>query len=86
MIDGQVLPAHPFDPAASALSDGIPLMIGGTKYRVRDLPGARRRRVEPHLSEEELRKRIAAVAGDATDGLLAYYKRRDPPTRRRPIC
>jgi para-nitrobenzyl esterase len=30
------------------------------------------------LSEEELQKRTAAVAGEATDDLLAYYKRRDP--------
>ena len=31
VIDGHVLPAQPFDPAATALSDDIPLMIGGTK-------------------------------------------------------
>ena len=31
VIDGGVLPGQPFDPAAPALSDDIPLMIGGTK-------------------------------------------------------
>ena len=31
VIDGSVLPGQPFDPAAPALSDDIPLMIGGTK-------------------------------------------------------
>src|SRR5476649_1056275 len=31
VIDGRVLPAQPYDPAATALSDDIPLMIGGTR-------------------------------------------------------
>ena len=31
MIDGSVLPAHPFDPAAPAVSDDIPILVGGTK-------------------------------------------------------
>jgi para-nitrobenzyl esterase len=78
VIDGQVLPAHPFDPAASALSDDIPLLIGGTKdeYAIYLAPDdAVWNRT---LGEEEMRKRIAAVAGDAADGLVPYYKRRDP--------
>jgi len=29
------------------------------------------------ITEDELRKRIASVADDATDSLLTYYKRRD---------
>ena len=29
--DGRVLPAHPFDPSAPALSDDVPIMVGGTK-------------------------------------------------------
>jgi para-nitrobenzyl esterase len=31
VIDGSVLPAHPFDPGAPSLSDDIPILIGGTK-------------------------------------------------------
>src|SRR5215475_2842731 len=30
VIDGDVLPAHPFDPAAPAISDEIPVMVGDT--------------------------------------------------------
>ena len=30
------------------------------------------------VTEDDLRKRIAAVAGGAADELLAYYERRDP--------
>jgi para-nitrobenzyl esterase len=78
VIDGQVLPAHPFDPAASALSDEIPLMIGGTKSEFAIYLAPDDAVWNRTLSEEEMRKRIAAVAGDAADGLVAYYKRRDP--------
>jgi para-nitrobenzyl esterase len=72
-----VLPAHPFDPAAPSVSDDVPIMIGGTKdessiFLAPDDAVWKRR-----VTEDDLRKRIAAVAGDATDALLTYYKRRD---------
>jgi para-nitrobenzyl esterase len=76
-IDGQVLPAHPFDPAATALSDDIPVMMGGTKDESAIFLAPDDAVWNRTLSEEELRKRIATVAGDATDSLVAYYKRRD---------
>jgi para-nitrobenzyl esterase len=77
VIDGNVLPAHPFDPAAPSVSDDVPIMIGGTKdessiFLAPDDAVWKRR-----VTEDDLRKRIAAVAGDATDALLTYYKRRD---------
>ena len=48
VIDGRVLPGQPFDPAAPAVSDDVPILIGGTKDEIVDLPRARRRGVEPH--------------------------------------
>jgi para-nitrobenzyl esterase len=78
VIDGQVLPAHPFDPAASALSDDVPIMLGGTKDESAIFLAPDDAIWNRTLSEEELRKRAAAVTGDAADDLLAYYKRRDP--------
>jgi para-nitrobenzyl esterase len=78
VIDGDLLPAHPFDPAAPALSDGIPVMVGDTKderaifFAPDDLVWNRK------IGEDELRKRVTAVAGDAADTALAYYNRRDP--------
>jgi para-nitrobenzyl esterase len=78
VIDGQVLPAHPFDPAASALSDDVPVMIGGTKDESAIFLAPDDAVWNRTLGEEELHKRIAAVAGDAAASLLAYYKRRDP--------
>ena len=78
MIDGNVLPAHPFDPAAPAVSDDVPIMIGGTKDESAIFLAPDDAVWNRTVTEDDLRKRIAAVAGDATDELLAYYKRRDP--------
>jgi para-nitrobenzyl esterase len=77
VIDGQLLPAHPFDPAATALSDDVPVMMGGTKDESAIFLAPDDAVWNRTLSEEELHKRIAAVAGEATDSLVAYYKRRD---------
>ncbi len=78
VIDGRVLPAHPFDPAAPALSDDVPVMVGGTKDETAIFFAPDDAVWNRTVSEDELGKRVAAVAGDAADNLLAYYKRRDP--------
>jgi para-nitrobenzyl esterase len=77
VIDGSVLPAHPFDPAAPAVSDHVPIMIGGTKDESAIFLAPDDAVWNRSITEDDLRKRIAAVAGDATDALLTYYKRRD---------
>src|SRR5262249_31608225 len=41
VVDGQVLPGGPFDPAAPVLSAGIPLLIGSTEFEVNFFPGAK---------------------------------------------
>jgi para-nitrobenzyl esterase len=78
VIDGKVLPAHPFEPAASALSADIPLMLGGTKDESAIFLAPEDAVWNRTLGEDELRRRTAAVAGDVTDGLLAYYKGQAP--------
>ena len=78
VIDGKVLPAHPFDPAAPALSDDVPILIGGTKDESASFLAPDDAVWNRTVTEDELRKRIAAVAGDAAENLLAYYKKNDP--------
>jgi para-nitrobenzyl esterase len=78
VIDGKVLPAQPFDPAASALSDDVPLMIGGTKDESAIFLAPDDAVWNRTLGADELRKRVAAIAGDSADELVTYYKRRDP--------
>jgi len=78
VIDGSLLPQQPFDPGAPAVSDDVPLMIGDTKDESAIFLAPDDAVWNRTISEEDLHKRVAAVAGDAADSLLAYYKRRDP--------
>jgi para-nitrobenzyl esterase len=77
VIDGNVLPNQPFDPAAPSVSDDVPMLIGDTKDESAIFLAPDDAVWNRTITEDELRKRIAAVAGDATDSLLTYYKRRD---------
>ena len=77
VIDGNVLPNQPFDPAAPSVSDDVPMLIGDTKDESAIFLAPDDAVWNRTITEDELRKRIAAVAGDATDALLTYYKRRD---------
>jgi para-nitrobenzyl esterase len=78
VIDGSLLPDQPFDPGAPAISDDVPIMIGGTKDETAIFFAPDDAVWNRAITEEELRKRVTHVAGDAADTLLAYYKRRDP--------
>jgi para-nitrobenzyl esterase len=76
VVDGYVLPAHPFDPVAAPTSANIPLMIGTARdenatYIVAD---PRRRR----LTEEELRRRLIPLLGDKLEHVLSIYKKTRP--------
>jgi len=77
VIDGGLLPAHPFDPHAPALSDEVPVMVGDTKDESAIFLAPDEAVWNRTVSEGELAKRVAAVAGDAAGELLAYYKRCD---------
>jgi len=78
VIDGSVLPAHPFDPAAPAVSDDIPILVGGTKDESAIFLAPDDAVWNRTLSEEEFDKRLSTVAGKAAPELAAYYRHRDP--------
>jgi para-nitrobenzyl esterase len=78
VIDGSVLPAHPLDPAAPAVSDDIPILVGGTRDESAIFLAPDDAVWNRTLSEADFDKRIAAVAGEAAPELAAYYRRRDP--------
>jgi para-nitrobenzyl esterase len=77
VLDPKILPAHPFDPIAPAISSGVPLIIGcnqteQTFFSLRDDDAF-------HLTEDGLAKRIAALAPDAdSPRILATYKALHP--------
>jgi para-nitrobenzyl esterase len=78
VIDGTVLPNHPFDPAAPALSDDVPILVGDTKDEIAIFFAPDDTVWNRTVSEDEFGKRLSTIAGDKVHALAAYYKRRDP--------
>jgi para-nitrobenzyl esterase len=74
VVDGTDLPQHPADPAAPAISEDIPLMIGGTREESAFFLADDDAVWNGTLTEAELRERLTAVAGSQTDALLAVYR------------
>jgi len=78
VADGSDLPAQPFDPAAPALADDIPLLIGGTKEESGFFLADDDEVWDRRLSEDSLRARIEAVAGAEAGRVIDLYRTLDP--------
>ena len=76
VVDGQYLPAHPFDPVAAPSAANVPLLIGTNKDETAlFLAGDPRRR---RLEESELIERLTPLLGDRRDEILAVYREQRP--------
>ncbi len=78
VVDGDDLPQHPAEPAAPAIADDIPLMVGGTREESAFFLADDDIVWHGNLTEAGLRQRVEAVAGGETDRLLAAYDRAMP--------
>lgn len=78
VVDGTVLPAHPFDPVATPVSADIPVLVGGVKDEMAIYLAPDDRIWERKLTEDELRARVDGVANGATDRVLATYRKLFP--------
>ena len=75
IVDGAIFPAHPFEPAAPAVSANVPMLIGtclnesvhGCDNPERDT-----------LTNAELMKRISARYKDKAEDIVAAYRREYP--------
>lgn len=81
VIDGKLLPQQPFHPAAPAISDDVPVLVGDTKDEAAIFLAPDDAVWNRTLTEAELAKRVAAVAGGHADKMLAYYKDGTPADR-----
>jgi para-nitrobenzyl esterase len=75
VVDGKVLPRHPFDPDGPAISAQVPMIIG-TVMNERS-PSMNDAKAES-LSEQDLQTQVAARFGDKTGGILAAYRHAHP--------
>jgi len=77
VIDGKLLPEHPWDPKASPLSADVPLLVGTTLNEfANSIQGG-----DPSLDEmslDEARKRLTAQRGDKANDVLQSFQRKYP--------
>ncbi|MFM9939551.1 MAG: carboxylesterase/lipase family protein [Hyphomicrobiaceae bacterium] len=78
VVDGDVLPEQPFDPKAPDISRDIPVMIGDTKDESAIFFAPDDKVWHRTLTEAELRERVAKVAGEATERVMAHYQQLHP--------
>lgn len=78
VVDGDVLPAQPFDPEASAVMRDIPLMIGDMKDETASFLAPDDLVWNRTLSEGQMVDRVHAIAGPETDRVVALYRRLYP--------
>jgi para-nitrobenzyl esterase len=77
VVDGQVIPTHPYDPVAPAISAHVPLIVGTNKdesimfLQRGDLPAF-------SLDETALRERLKARFGDKAERVLEVHRRERP--------
>jgi para-nitrobenzyl esterase len=78
VVDGAVLPGHPYDPAATAVSADIPVLVGGVKDEMAIFLAPDDKVWQRTLSEDELRARVVPMAGSSIDRVLETYRRLFP--------
>jgi para-nitrobenzyl esterase len=76
VVDGNFLPAHPFDPVAAPTAAGIPIIIGTNKDEALLFLGRDPKR--DSLTEAELIERLKPMLGEKTNEVLAVYKASRP--------
>lgn len=75
VVDGKILPVHPFDPTAPAISANVPFMVGTCRnevsYSINNAPLEK-------LDEQGLVKRLADRYGDKAGSIVQTLRRSHP--------
>lgn len=77
-VDGKILPQHPFDPAAPAISGNIPMLIGTTLNEF--VSGINNPQVDA-LTESELLGRVREMYGERAGKIVEAYRRSNPTAK-----
>jgi para-nitrobenzyl esterase len=73
-MDGRIVPQHPFHPVASAVSAGVPLMLGSTRTELTSSANAE----DFSMSDAAMRARVRTLLGTHADRALDVYGRANP--------
>jgi para-nitrobenzyl esterase len=73
VVDGDILPAQPFDPVASTVCADVPLIIGDMKTETTSFLAVVDEVWNRSLTEADLRKRVEAIAGQHAGRVIELY-------------
>lgn len=76
VIDPELLPHHPFDPAAPAQAAGLPLLIGSNADEMSFFMGLDLAALD--MDEAEMERRLTARHGNRAPAVIAHYRARYP--------
>lgn len=77
-VDGKILPQHPFDPAAPAISANVPMLIGTCLNEFTN--GINNPNVDA-LTEAELAERVKAMYGERSGQIIAAFRKANPTAK-----
>jgi para-nitrobenzyl esterase len=77
-VDGKILPQHPFDPTAPAISANVPMLIGTTLNEFTS--GINNPNVDA-LTEAELAERVKAMYGERAEQIIAAFRKANPKAK-----
>jgi para-nitrobenzyl esterase len=75
VVDGKILPDHPFAPGAPAMSADIPMIIGTT---LNEFVTALNHPEFEAMSEADLQARVHAIYGERTMSVIGAFRQRTP--------
>jgi para-nitrobenzyl esterase len=75
VVDGNILPAHPFDPQAPALSADVPMIIGST---LNEFITAINHPEYEEMTAIDLENRVKVMFAERTPEVLAAFRKRTP--------
>jgi len=64
VVDGTIIPAHPFSPVANPLSASIPILVGCNTHEQSFMAISQGDEAAFHLDEEELNQRVVGLVGE----------------------
>jgi len=78
VVDGKLLPQHPFDPTAPAISAQVPMLIGTT---LNEFTTALNHPEYESMNEAEAKKRLADVYGNNPEYIIQVFRAAHPDAK-----
>lgn len=76
VLDPEILPAHPFHPTATRVSEDVPVIVGWNKTEATVFMLSDKEAFS--LDEAGMRKRLEGMVGAEADALIQLYRRENP--------